>query len=136
MLTKLPALMKTPDENSVICPDGQSECPDRNTCCKLPSGQWGCCPLGYTCHVSEGSCRKRSLRISMFQKVGAVEKISDERAFDGIVCPDKKYQCPKGNTCCKLPSGTYGCCPLEDAVCCSDGKHCCPKGYTCDVKEG
>ena len=136
MLTKLPALMKTPDENSVICPDGQSECPDRNTCCKLSSGQWGCCPLGYTCHVSEGSCRKRSLRISMFQKVGAVEKISDERAFDGILCPDKKYQCPKGNTCCKLPSGTYGCCPLEDAVCCSDGKHCCPKGYTCDVKEG
>ena len=151
MLTKLPATKKNPDDNSVVCPDGQSECPDGNTCCKLSSGQYGCCPLpkavccsdgvhccpnGYTCDVSEGSCSKGSLSISMFQKVGAVKKTSDENAFDGIVCPDKKYQCPKGSTCCKLPSGTYGCCPLEDAVCCSDGEHCCPKGYTCDVKEG
>ncbi|XP_020614724.1 granulins-like [Orbicella faveolata] len=72
----------------------------------------------------------------MFKKVPAVEKTTDEKGFDGIVCPDKKYHCPKGNTCCKLSSGTYGCCPLEDAVCCSDNKHCCPEGYTCDVKEG
>jgi len=72
----------------------------------------------------------------MFQKVPAVTKTSDERAFDGIVCPDKKYQCPKGNTCCKVSSETYGCCPLKDAVCCSDNKHCCPEGYTCDLKQG
>lgn len=43
--TKLSVVKKTTDVNSVICPDGQSECPDQNTCCKLSSGQWGCCPL-------------------------------------------------------------------------------------------
>ena len=39
--------VKTPARqvNSVVCPDGTSECPDGNTCCKLASGQYGCCPL-------------------------------------------------------------------------------------------
>ena len=38
---------KTPAKQleNVICPDGSSECPDGNTCCKLSSGQYGCCPL-------------------------------------------------------------------------------------------
>ena len=165
MLTKLSPLKKTPDVNSVVCPDGESQCPDGNTCCQFSWGRWGCCPFpkavccsdgvhccrnGYTCDVSKGTCNQEGKSIPMLSKLpalkktldensikfGTVEKSSVERAFDGIVCPDKKYQCPKGNTCCKLPSGTFGCCPLEDAVCCSDGKHCCPKGYTCDVKEG
>ena len=39
--------------------------------------------------------------------------------------------CPDGNTCCRLASGQWGCCPLPNAVCCSDGEHCCPSGYTC-----
>jgi len=30
---------------SVVCPDGAHECPDGQTCCKLASGEWGCCPL-------------------------------------------------------------------------------------------
>ena len=30
---------------NVVCPGGQSQCPDGNTCCKLSSGQYGCCPL-------------------------------------------------------------------------------------------
>ena len=39
--------MKTPANqvNKVVCPDGKSECPDGNTCCKLKSGNYGCCPL-------------------------------------------------------------------------------------------
>lgn len=35
----------------VICPDGRSQCPDGSTCCELPSGKYGCCPMP---HVSEG----------------------------------------------------------------------------------
>ena len=27
------------------CPDGQSECKTGQTCCKLASGQYGCCPI-------------------------------------------------------------------------------------------
>ena len=59
-----------------------------------------------------------------------------KKSADGAISPDKKYQCLKGSTCWKHPSGTYGCCPLENAVCCSDHKHCCPEGYTCDVEAG
>ena len=29
----------------IICPGGQFECPTGNTCCRLSSGDWGCCPL-------------------------------------------------------------------------------------------
>ena len=43
--------------------------------------------------------------------------------------------CPRGNTCCELSDGTYGCCPQPNAVCCSDHKHCCPEGYQCDVEK-
>ncbi|GBL99842.1 hypothetical protein AVEN_162844-1 [Araneus ventricosus] len=32
-------------ESSVICPGGQYQCPDRNTCCKLPNRGYSCCPL-------------------------------------------------------------------------------------------
>ena len=31
--------------NSVVCPDGKSECADGQTCCLLNSGEYGCCPL-------------------------------------------------------------------------------------------
>ena len=39
--------------------------------------------------------------------------------------------CPDGNTCCRLESYDWGCCPLPNAVCCPDRVHCCPNGYTC-----
>ena len=29
----------------VICPDGSSECLSGQTCCKLSTGQYGCCPM-------------------------------------------------------------------------------------------
>lgn len=42
------------DERSVQC-DQQWYCSDRQTCCKLASGQWGCCPLPqvglYKCRI-------------------------------------------------------------------------------------
>lgn len=65
----------------VVCPDGQSECPDGNTCCALTSDQWGCCPLpnavccsdgqhccpqGYTCDTSAGTCTQQNLPVTSF----------------------------------------------------------------------
>ena len=41
-MDKQPAVVRA---GSVMCPDGQHECKDGQTCCKLASGQWGCCPI-------------------------------------------------------------------------------------------
>ena len=140
VLTAAYVASASPFVKNVICPDGQSECPDDNTCCKLSSGQWGCCPLpkavccsdgehccpnGYTCDVSTATCNKQDEKIPFFTKVLAKTK--------NVICPDGQSECPDDNTCCKLSSGQWGCCPLPKAVCCSDGEHCCPNGYTCDV---
>lgn len=64
------------------------------------------------------------------EKIAASKHTSAMRT-NSVVCPGGQSQCPDGNTCCKLSTGGYGCCPLPNAVCCSDGVHCCPNGYTC-----
>ena len=127
---------------NVVCPDGQSQCPDGNTCCKLTTGQWGCCPLpnavccsdgehccpqGYTCNTGSGTCSQGTKTLPMYKK---------QPALKNVICPDGQSECPDGNTCCKLSSGQWGCCPLPSAVCCSDGEHCCPQGYTCNTGAG
>ncbi|KAJ7353893.1 hypothetical protein OS493_031600 [Desmophyllum pertusum] len=147
MLQKIPAPKRKADVSNVVCPDGQSQCPDGSTCCQLASGQYGCCPLpkavccndhvhccpnGYTCSVANGTCNREGETIPILQKIPA----SKMAVREGIVCPDGASECPSGNTCCKLASGEYGCCPRPNAVCCSDGVHCCPNGYTCDVSAG
>ena len=130
---------------NVVCPDGQTECPDGNTCCKLSSGQYGCCPLpqavccsdhlhccpnGYKCDTSAGTCIKQNEIMSWVSKRPSISSVKN------VICPDGQSECPDGNTCCKLSSGQYGCCPLPQAVCCSDHLHCCPNGYTCDTSAG
>ena len=45
-LVTLDAAVKTTD---IVCPGGQYKCQGDSTCCKLPSGAWGCCPIP---HVS------------------------------------------------------------------------------------
>ncbi|XP_077976751.1 uncharacterized protein LOC120333941 isoform X18 [Styela clava] len=140
------SLMKTSaiEFNSVICPGGQSQCPDGTTCCKLSSGQWGCCPIlhavccndgehccpeGYTCDTTGGTCIKGTETIRSLLKTSAI-------GLNSVICPGGQAQCPDGTTCCKLSSGQWGCCPIPRAVCCNDGEHCCPEGYTCDTTGG
>ncbi len=93
-LNKFPSLKKTHQSPrvvqkvSIICPDGQSQCPNASSCCKLASGQWGCCPVvkavcctdketccpnGYTCG-SGGTCEKGSEIISSFKKFPSLKK--------------------------------------------------------------
>ncbi|KXJ25541.1 Granulin [Exaiptasia diaphana] len=151
MVTKL----KAKKLRSVTCPDGTSECPDGSTCCKLSSGQYGCCPLpkavccsdnvhccpsGYTCDTGAGICTKGSSMIAMMRKVNSrkIEKSltllfsfpTVKKTFNRD-CPDQS-QCLYYETCCLMESGCYGCCPLPNAVCCPDHQHCCPNGYNCD----
>jgi len=119
--------------NDLPCPDGTS-CPDGNTCCQLSSGRYGCCPIpnatccsdhlhccpeNHQCDDQRGRC-KRKVSLSLISEV---------------VCPDDS-SCPDGETCCRLSTGDYGCCPLVDAVCCSDSIHCCPRNSQCDVEHG
>ncbi|XP_071102590.1 uncharacterized protein [Haliotis cracherodii] len=130
---------------NVMC-DSTHECPDGSTCCKLSSGQWGCCPLpqavccadgihccpsGTTCDTESGKCnRQDGLSITWFKKTAPIVK-----NVDNVMC-DSSHECPDGSTCCKLSSGQWGCCPLPQAVCCADGIHCCPSGTTCDTASG
>ena len=44
-------------------------------------------------------------------------QITAKPSVENGMCPDGASQCPSGNTCCKLPSGEYGCCPVPK-VCC------------------
>uniref|UniRef100_A0A8B9E7K6 Granulins domain-containing protein n=1 Tax=Anser cygnoides TaxID=8845 RepID=A0A8B9E7K6_ANSCY len=58
--------------------------PAQAVCCS--DGQH-CCPQGTTCDL--------------------------ERSMFGDVKCDDEMSCPDGNTCCRLSSGAWGCCPLE-----------------------
>ncbi|PIK47874.1 granulin-like protein [Apostichopus japonicus] len=78
-----------------------------------------CCPSGYTCDVSEGTCSSESEKLPWFEKEVA----------KNVHCGGK-YYCKDGNTCCPQADGKYGCCPLPKAECCDT--HCCPEGFSCD----
>ena len=140
--TGISAIWSKVGKTMVKCHDGSS-CAGKETCCELSSGGYGCCPYeeavccsdglhccphGTTCDVKQGTCIRQtdSSGISaIWSKVGKTMV----KCLDGSSCAGKE-------TCCKLASGGYGCCPYEEAVCCSDGLHCCPHGTTCDVKQG
>lgn len=127
------------EEATVKC-DDTATCPGSTTCCRLASGDWGCCPYekavccsdkihccpsGSTC--LGGSCQQGQNSIPWLKKIPALKAQSTD-----VPC-DPTTSCPDKTTCCRLPSGEWGCCPIEQAVCCSDHLHCCPSGYTCDV---
>uniref|UniRef100_A0A8B9TB40 Granulin precursor n=1 Tax=Anas platyrhynchos TaxID=8839 RepID=A0A8B9TB40_ANAPL len=167
--------------------DDQMSCPDGNTCCRLSSGAWGCCPLeevGGTGGTRTGPQGRDGQDASprdvprepcplpgvphapgglgagvpvpwVGESVGVpcppVSPVPDRRGHPtcpqvplktpargraGDVKCDDETSCPDGNTCCRLSSGAWGCCPLEQAVCCPDHVHCCPQGYTCDPQGG
>ena len=125
----------------VTCPDGTS-CEGKETCCKLATGGYGCCPYkeavccsdgkhccphGTTCNLSSGTC----VRGASSNAFTALAEVKHEL----VTCPDGT-SCEGKETCCKLATGGYGCCPYREAVCCSDGKHCCPHGTTCNLSSG
>uniref|UniRef100_A0A8C0ZC02 Granulins-like n=1 Tax=Cyanistes caeruleus TaxID=156563 RepID=A0A8C0ZC02_CYACU len=51
-----------------------------------------CCPQGTTCDLIHSTCTS----------LGG----------SALLC-DEETSCPDGNTCCRLSSGAWGCCPLE-----------------------
>ncbi|XP_068161301.1 granulin b [Antennarius striatus] len=147
-VAKVPAV--TSEMQSEKC-DKQTMCPRGSTCCKKDTGLWACCPLpqavccndhehccpdGYTCNVAEQTCDKAGvLSLPWVEKIPALSALTGLSAVTDIKCDDKT-SCPSGTTCCKLPTGAWGCCPLVKAVCCEDHTHCCPQAYTCNMQSG
>ncbi|XP_029933758.1 granulin b [Myripristis murdjan] len=136
---------------AVICPDQESECPDDTTCCQLPDGSWGCCPLakavccedkrhccpaGTKCDLTHSKCVSATKEaFPMLEKLPARRRENKPAArVASLTCPDGKSTCPDDTTCCLLTSGDYGCCPYAEAVCCTDHLHCCPSNTTCDLE--
>uniref|UniRef100_A0A8B9T995 Granulin precursor n=1 Tax=Anas platyrhynchos TaxID=8839 RepID=A0A8B9T995_ANAPL len=65
-----------------------------------------CCPQGYTCDPQGGTCLQGGVRLPWLSKTPARGRAGDVKCDDETSCPD-------GNTCCRLSSGAWGCCPLE-----------------------
>ncbi|XP_024655452.2 granulin a isoform X1 [Maylandia zebra] len=148
--TKIPAITSDEAEPYSVQCEGASQCPEQTSCCKLFTGEWGCCPLknavccpdkehccpqGYTCDILSRSCQK--LIMMQLERVPLTPvyllepqpQLSPTKHKD-IKC-DEQTNCGHDETCCRTSATSWGCCPSSNAVCCSDMKHCCPTGYTC-----
>ncbi|KAK5610595.1 hypothetical protein CRENBAI_002714 [Crenichthys baileyi] len=126
--------------------DEHTSCPRDTTCCFMASfKKWGCCPLPkavccadgshccpetYKCNEDKTTCIKGEVEIPWYTKIPALTSVQAD--YSNVRC-DMDHQCPKHTSCCRLFTGEWGCCPLQNAVCCSDKEHCCPQGYTCNV---
>jgi len=40
----------------------------------------------------------------------------DKPSSNDVKCDHSEQSCPDGNTCCKLESGDYGCCPYDKVL--------------------
>ncbi|XP_048221897.1 progranulin isoform X2 [Perognathus longimembris pacificus] len=139
-LVPLPVALPT----SVVCPDARSRCPDDFTCCKLPNGSYGCCPMpNAICCADHLHCCPQDTVCDLTQSKclskenGATDLLTKLPAHtvQDVKC-DMKVSCPDGYTCCRLQTGAWGCCPFTQAVCCEDHIHCCPAGFTCYTEKG
>uniref|UniRef100_A0A8C4T306 Granulins domain-containing protein n=1 Tax=Erpetoichthys calabaricus TaxID=27687 RepID=A0A8C4T306_ERPCA len=125
------------------CSQGMTCCirKDEWSCCPLPgavccSDGKHCCPSGYVCDMTHNACKKRDIVVPWLEKLPAkIESPNNIASSLDIRCDDET-SCAAGSTCCQLPTGKWGCCPLVKAVCCSDGQHCCPQGYHCNIQVG
>lgn len=68
-----------------------------------------CCPKDTVCNLPEGTCddpADLSVSVPWVTKVPTFTlALSDQKC-------DETSSCPDDSTCCKLPSGKWGCCPM------------------------
>ena len=65
-----------------------------------------CCSHGYTCDTKTAKCVRGNDVTDWLEKLVAIKS-----SVSNITCQDNQSVCPAGNTCCKLASGNWGCCP-------------------------
>lgn len=146
---------------SVVYCDNYYTCPDGTTCCRTPQGRWTCCiysmgqccrdgihccPHGYHCDSTSSRCLRGALSLpatppqpamliqakQQDQPLVPLEPALDTQVQTGVIRCNGRFYCPAEYTCCKAPTGEWGCCPYKLGQCCKDGKHCCEYGYNCD----
>uniref|UniRef100_A0A3P9KWB7 Granulin a n=1 Tax=Oryzias latipes TaxID=8090 RepID=A0A3P9KWB7_ORYLA len=148
--TKIPATDSIQADSSFVQCSAVHQCPEHMSCCRLFTGEWGCCPLpnavccgdkehccpeGYTCDLASKSCHKL-LTLQLETVPLTPVFVPDDQSQRGPVKPilnrcDDVYSCNVDETCCRTSHTTWGCCLSPKAVCCRDMKHCCPDGYRC-----
>ncbi|KAG9355442.1 hypothetical protein JZ751_000280 [Albula glossodonta] len=134
----MPMLRKIPAEQPNLKPSGLSSpsaetqdtmvhCDNYHDDCCLSSK--GCCPAGFHCDE-----HKACVRDSSHYPWTELQQSLSTGSQDAVIACDIRFYCPAGSTCCKTPTGQWGCCPYPLGSCCTDGQHCCEYGYTCDKK--
>ncbi|KAK9530831.1 hypothetical protein VZT92_012310 [Zoarces viviparus] len=146
--SKLSALSEASGAVADVKCDDKSSCASGTTCCKLQTGEWGCCPLvkavccadqehccpqGYSCNMQTGTCEKKNPDALALLTLPQVKVVRSE--LGDVPCDlTGEFRCPARDTCCKVSASEWACCPSARAVCCSDSQRCCPVGYSCDLK--
>uniref|UniRef100_A0A3B3CG25 Granulin a n=1 Tax=Oryzias melastigma TaxID=30732 RepID=A0A3B3CG25_ORYME len=148
--TKIPATVSIQADSSFVQCGAVHQCPAHMSCCRLFTGEWGCCPLsnavccgdkehccpeGYTCDLTSRSCHKL-LALELETVPLTPVFLPVDQSQRGPVKPilnrcDDVYSCNVDETCCRTSHTTWGCCLSPNAMCCRDMKHCCPDGYRC-----
>ncbi|VDP68737.1 unnamed protein product [Schistosoma mattheei] len=109
--------------SGVVCPDPLYECPADTTCCPSPDETWACCPIPQT--VSFPGVYNKDLNKSLEKMYNNKNSSYSVANFNLIymslstlngtqLCPDAKSRCSDEQTCCKLKSGKWGCCPVKN----------------------
>uniref|UniRef100_A0A3B4YDZ4 Granulins domain-containing protein n=1 Tax=Seriola lalandi dorsalis TaxID=1841481 RepID=A0A3B4YDZ4_SERLL len=123
----IPRLFTEEENMGTIQCDAHTSCPQYTTCCFMASSQkWGCCPLPeavccadgnhccpthYKCNEHQTSCVKGEVVIPWYTKLPATTNV---QADPSAVKCEGLTQCPEHTTCCRLFTGEWGCCPLQN----------------------
>lgn len=85
--------------------------PPQAVCCE---DHIHCCPSGFKCYTEKGTCEQGSLQVPWVKKVPAHLSLPDPQDLKNDVPCDDFTSCPPNNTCCRLVSGDWGCCPVPE----------------------
>lgn len=97
---------------AVCCSDGQHCCPQGTTCDLVHST---CTSLGGSAPLAplpRGKTPAGSNHPPLLPRGGNTSPDYPLSPAHDVKC-DEVTSCPDGNTCCRLSSGAWGCCPLE-----------------------
>lgn len=97
---------------AVCCSDGQHCCPQGTTCDLVHST---CTSLGGSAPLAplpRGKTPAGSNHPPVLPRGGNTRPDYPLSPAHDVKC-DEVTSCPDGNTCCRLSSGAWGCCPLE-----------------------